>query len=73
MTNERIRLLERTPGLRLTVEEMRDGWHFCVDFDYGLTQGEQVDKQGRCAWCGFDKRRVSPLDGTYAPETSDSH
>lgn len=59
MTNDRFSSLERDPDARLTREEMREGWHFCTELDLGLTQGEQIDGDGRCAWCGFDKRRVA--------------
>jgi hypothetical protein len=58
MTDERRFALERDPDARLTLAEMREGWHFCTEFDLRLTQGEQIDNQGRCAWCGFDRRRV---------------
>lgn len=55
----RWRQLELGPdGQKLTLEERQDGWHFCIEFDCGLTQGEQIDEEGRCAWCGFDKRKV---------------
>jgi hypothetical protein len=43
---------------QLTKKEMRQGWHFGPDFDFLLTQGEQVDEQERCAFCGFDRRKV---------------
>lgn len=59
MTVERFRRLEfGPPGQKLTRAEQREGWHFCVEFDEGLTTGEQLDDEGRCAWCGFDKRKV---------------
>jgi hypothetical protein len=56
MTNERFNQLERDPEAQLTLDELRAGWHFCPEFDEGLTQGEQLDDEGRCAWCGFDRR-----------------
>lgn len=56
--------LERHPHARLTHAEMRQGWHFCSEFDFGLTQGEQLDEQRRCAWCGFDRRRVPRWRGS---------
>jgi hypothetical protein len=59
MKRARMQHLERIGG-HLTLAELRDGWHFCPEFDEGLTQGEQLDEHGRCAWCGFDKRRVPP-------------
>lgn len=42
----------------LTTEEKKEGWHFCIEFDQLLTQGEEIDEQGRCAFCQFDKRKV---------------
>lgn len=56
MTDERYMHLERT-GEALTREERAEGWHYCVEYDLGLTQGEQIDDEGRCAWCGFDGRK----------------
>lgn len=50
--------LELDPALNLTKEEMKEGWHFCIEFDYLLTQGEEIDEQGRCEFCEFDKRLV---------------
>lgn len=59
MPDVRLRLLEQGPGdQRLTFREMRHGWHFCIEFDFLCTPGEQLDKQGCCAFCGFDKRKV---------------
>ncbi len=46
---------ERT-GKKLPLEVMALGWHYCPDFDEGLTPGEQLDDEGRCAWCKFDRR-----------------
>ena len=59
MTNERYLDLETNLDRRLTVEEMRDGWHFCMEFDYLLTQGEERDEFGRCVFCEFDGRKVT--------------
>jgi hypothetical protein len=57
--DERHRELERA-GTGLTLEERQAGWHFCHEYDGGLTPGEQLDDEGRCAWCGFDGRKVVP-------------
>ncbi len=59
MTPQRIAELERDPHAKLTREERQDGWHFCYEFDEMLTQGEMVDAEGRCAFCGFDKHLVT--------------
>lgn len=54
--DERYRELSRRGGL-LTDEEEADGWHYCQEFDFLLTQGEQRDAEGRCVFCGFDGRQ----------------
>ncbi len=55
--------LQRSADVRLTKEELAQGWHFCPDFDQDLLdcqgkEGEDGDEQGRCNWCGFDKRKI---------------
>lgn len=50
MTPERQRALARGEGCIL-LEEWREGWHFCQDFDLDLT--DEKDETGRCPWCGF--------------------
>jgi hypothetical protein len=40
MTPERMKVLESKESDRLTPQEMRDGWHFCPDWDYMLTKFE---------------------------------
>lgn len=57
MTDERYRELDASDG-PLTIEEQREGWHFCREFDLLLTQGEQRDEEGRCVFCGFDGRMI---------------
>jgi hypothetical protein len=57
MTNERFKQVDRDHGT-LTLEEMRDGWHFCPEFDQLLTQGEERDAEGRCVFCEFDGRKL---------------
>jgi hypothetical protein len=59
LSDDRYRRLDAEDG-SLTIEEMRDGWHFCPEFDLLLTQGEERDGDGRCAFCGFDAREVKP-------------
>ena len=59
MTNERYRQLELTPDATLTLEEMKEGWHFCIEFDYLTTQGEILHEDGITCICGFDRRKVS--------------
>jgi hypothetical protein len=61
MTPERLKKLHRGEGC-LLVEEMAEGWHYCQDFDQELTTGEELDSEGRCAWCGFDRRKVRPVE-----------
>ena len=63
MSNSRYMELDRS-GKGLTLEERQAGWHFCEEFDEGLTQGEQRHDDGTCAWCGFDGRKVN-IDGKY--------
>ncbi len=60
MDEARYRQLDRDSG-HLTVEEQRDGWHFCPEFDQLLTQGEERDAEGRCVFCEFDGREVRLL------------
>lgn len=47
MTPERQKALERGEGC-LLLEEMREGWHFCNEFDLDL-----VCDRRSCRWCGF--------------------
>lgn len=47
-------LLLSKEGGTLTEAEQRDGWHFCPEFDEELTQGEERNEDGSCAWCRFD-------------------
>ncbi len=58
MTAKRQKELESDAVAKLTREEMKEGWHFCIEFDDGLTQGEQLTDEGACAWCGFDGNKV---------------
>lgn len=39
----------------LTEADMREGWHFCQDFDLDLVGPEARDEQGRCRWCGYHR------------------
>lgn len=54
MDRRRREELENDVTTELTEEEMRAGWHFCIELDGLLTQGEPVD--GQCI-CGFDKTK----------------
>lgn len=65
MTKERWRALSRGEGC-LLLEEWREGWHFCQDFDLDLVQ--EPDEAGRCRWCGFDPK-LMPYPGTTEQET----
>lgn len=58
MTRERQRELLRVDGSSLTPDELREGWHFCAEFDEDLIQGEDQPGQVRCGWCGFDGYKV---------------
>jgi hypothetical protein len=59
VTPERERFLETAPDseAKLTKDEMREGWHWCQEFDGLLTQGEILNDDGSCI-CGFDKSKV---------------
>lgn len=58
MNRERQRELDES-GEKLTPEEMREGWHYCPDFDELLTQGEIFsDEEEMTCICGFDRRAV---------------
>jgi hypothetical protein len=38
---------------------MKEGWHWCDEFDGLLTQGEIMsEKDNLVCLCGFDRRRV---------------
>lgn len=58
MTLERENQLRDDPSASLTIEEMRQGWHFCDEFDYLLTTGELMREDGVTCFCGFDCRKV---------------
>jgi len=65
MTKDRILALEAGKA-KLNEEELRQNWHFCPDFDYGLTQGEQRTDEGACDWCGYDWRDyLCPMPGEF--------
>lgn len=45
--------LERGPDPQvMTFEEMIQGWHWCIEFDFMVTDGERKDEDGRCL-CGI--------------------
>lgn len=60
MTPERKRYLWNTINAELTTEELRQGWHFCYEYDGLLTQGEDDEqvKGEKCSNCGFDPKEV---------------
>jgi hypothetical protein len=56
MNAERYR--ERNEGpdpQQLTAEELKQGWHFCGEFDGLLTQGECFKEDGVTCICGFNR------------------
>lgn len=64
MTNARYLELELNMDAKLTTAERQEGWHFCQEFDFLCTQGEERDEFGRCVFCDFDGRKVRD-DGSY--------
>jgi hypothetical protein len=59
MTPERQRELEDPNSqAAISIEERREGWHFCSEYDYGLTDGEFMAEDGIACLCGFDRRKV---------------
>jgi hypothetical protein len=58
MTNERYRQLSEDQDSKLTDEEVKEGWHFCPDFDFLLTQGELFNDDGVTCICGFNKNNT---------------
>jgi hypothetical protein len=59
MTAARWLELEKNGDATLTLQEMQNGWHFCMEFDYLCTQGEERNEDGSCHYCGFDGRKVT--------------
>lgn len=47
MTDERYYALERSSALPLTPEEIREGWHFCIEWD-GMLVGPGMDAFENC-------------------------
>ena len=52
MTPERARELNSRDSGRLTVDEMRQGWHFCWDWDGLLVNVNDTEGEGACCTCG---------------------
>jgi len=48
MTNERYNLLMGKDEIPLTEEEMREGWHWCYDFDGLLRNNNEEEYQCDC-------------------------
>jgi hypothetical protein len=57
MTEDRYQALMRDDSLRLEPEEIREGWHFCLDWD-GLLIGPGMPEL-ECCVC-FDPVRLQP-------------
>lgn len=47
MTDKRYEALNRSDTLSLTEEEIKEGWHFCLDFD-GLLVGPETAEATVC-------------------------
>lgn len=47
MTDERYVALMEDDRLKLTEDELREGWHFCYEFD-GLLVGPEMGEQVFC-------------------------
>lgn len=51
MTPERSRELNSATSGKLTADEMRQGWHFCWDWDGLLVNVNDRDGEGACCTC----------------------
>lgn len=54
MTDERYNQLTRNYSLKLTQEELEEGWHFCREYDE-LLIGPGMEEQA-CCLCPFLKK-----------------
>lgn len=58
MTNARYRALMEDPVEKLTDEEIAEGWHYCMEWDFLLVypkmKEEWGDNQTKCR-CGYKK------------------
>ncbi len=64
MEEERWLKLMESDSLKLTDDEIRDGWHFCGDWD-GLLVGPTMPMEQDCCTCfrGIAPPAPSPPDG----------
>jgi hypothetical protein len=55
VNKDRYQQLTMDESTRLTEEELQEGWHFCPEFDFLLTQGEGPEQVlgEPCVYCGF--------------------
>lgn len=52
MSPERMRQLNSQKSGKLTPKEMREGWHFCYDWDGLLVNINDTEGEGACCTCG---------------------
>ena len=52
MTPDRMRQLNSPESDSLTADEMRQGWHFCPDWDFMLVNVNDTEGEGACCTCG---------------------
>ena len=60
MTPERSKQLQSTESGRLTSGEMKEGWHFCPEWDFMLVN--MNDKEGEGSACTCDPWTKDQLD-----------
>lgn len=61
MDSKRMKQLETTEGLKLTAQELNEGWHFCHEMDGGLMKVEL-----ECYFCRYDRTKYRDyLNSTY--------
>lgn len=51
MTPERMQVLNSRESDKLTAQEMREGWHFCPDWDFLLVNMNDQEGEGQCCCC----------------------
>lgn len=45
MTEERYKALVKNQDLKLTAQEIKDGWHFCFDWDFMLINKTWIENE----------------------------
>lgn len=64
MTPERMRVLNSAESDTLTAEEMRQGWHFCPEWDFLLVNMSDEDgDREHCSCKPWTEQQISTLAG----------